>query len=1721
MKTQPVQRGEEPPMFLQRPSTGKSQDVRHILAKTFRELYTRDAIGADTVANLGVSKHGDDPYHERYVEALQKVFEERQRRLEEASKLERHIMQAQARAMSADERQLNRVTKSCDNYSELGLPPGRSYFRSCIDSDLLKKHKLLSPEDYATEEQLTVPLPHGPKVPSYARETVSSQQRTRPFDQEEETPQPLIFNSRTDLVHQSYVSDSINVEQEILESEAASSITESDLFPKRGGWKIHMSEAQREVDRKDLANLQARVNYMRNPRFVPPSAPPGGKSLVMPSRPKPKEFGIQSKPDTGRPKEPSVVFLVSPPIVKFSDYKVGQVYELTLELKNVSAVMRQCTILPTTTQFFSVGLGQFPGEHGLVAPGMSCHYAIRFAPDALRDFDDEIKVQTLSSNSISVPLQGRRQPPRLTLPPVLDVGYCLVGGCHVVQFIVKNVGGNGRFCILPRSLWPATNFKSVVRNGSVHIQPFEIRPSVLELMKGESGVIEIIFTPPSVKSYSQDVTLVCDNCHVKHFTIKGVAQRAGVDLTLVERGEGNIAPGEMTDNTAEHMIRFDDLNPFTYTDRTVVVKNCTNVQMPFQWMIYKPEMKEEVDLEGQKKVVRAQDVDSVFSVHPPTGNLPPAGDIEFRVTFAPPLVNEFHSVLHMILKQIPQYEEGDSAKLRNRDRRALREKSNLSDSGDEEDEEEEPTEIFPPSSGVRRLRDLTAMEIEVKGNSVPLNVVLHPYAVFVPGRSLMETTIKKRVTMANHSRSTITFQWQPYSEGYILEMEPPFGELDPGMAMDLELGITGAMPGKINHTLYCHVMNMTEPLHLHVEAEFKGPELMIEEPDVSFGLVCLGSQATKQITLTNLAQIITKWSIHDSPEFIDLDNGDDPSEFVFTPASGELSPLEQKTISIELIPTAVKTIKRVFTVQVVDGSECNIGATAEVQEPRVCLASCEVCMDDVYKGVPVLCQATIINQTLIPTSFSWGKIQGGHAEDCVVELDPQCGELAPREERSIDIRFIANREGEISDVRIPCEVAGMEQLLFLGLFCDAKGLSVTYKTSALGQLSSEYFEDVCLDFEEKVDLGSTPKVYLHIQNLSGITAPYSLHMEHFMAKPPTPPGNKDPNTSRSQQRRVMLSRTPNLADPLSKTQSKAQQDLCKAMLSLGLGASFVPTPASGVLQPFGEQIIELGAYSDMWGLYTDNLMCKIGDLEVSAIPVKMNVVGCPLSFQMTAAKPDQKPIVRFGTHVSGVAATSRTMRINNTSPLDIRLDWQLFNLEEDDTKLLDFIVGFGDAFPKRDENGKEVIPPWKNEKQTVVPEMPKRMPTEFIPNSPDTLPPLTREVTRVISTPTAPAAPVVEPVPIEPLMKFASVFVRSHEGVPCESPYNIKNKQMMIPARGNASVSVNFTPFPTGQVSEETDCTGYAMGFMSLDNNKACTENKVSRLQGYNMSNLRLDMTAHLKPALLNIEPTDEEGMRYRSAMSDLLLEGGRTKEESSKVCSAVLANHTETPLTFKLITKPPFVLVDLNPSTNRAGATSIQETEMQTLRPQHNLLVKVAFQTSTDLLDLGEETEENGESDEVTRNQKIEINDHLTVEFNNSAVQKVPLYATLSVPQIQLSKQELDFGTCLVGQQRELQLLISNVTASHSFWTVETESMLPGCSQDTFLITPSSGQLEAHITHISDSKTLLHVFFTAKHAEYYEAMFVFKGVLGETPQRLAIKGQGSYDGRFEAILNV
>lgn len=47
------------------------------------------------------------------------------------------------------------------------------------------------------------------------------------------------------------------------------------------------------------------------------------------------------------------------------------------------------------------------------------------------------------------------------------------------------------------------------------------------------------------------------------------------------------------------------------------------------------------------------------------------------------------------------------------------------------------------------------------------------------------------------------------------------------------------------------------------------------------------------------------------------------------------------------------------------------------------------------------------------------------------------------------------------------------------------------------------------------------------------------------------------------------------------------------MLSQNLGAAFVPGPSQGTLMPFGEEVVDVTAFCDMWGHYTDSLTVKV------------------------------------------------------------------------------------------------------------------------------------------------------------------------------------------------------------------------------------------------------------------------------------------------------------------------------------------------------------------------------------------------------------------------------------------------------------------------------------------------------------------------------------------------
>ena len=131
----------------------------------------------------------------------------KEKRLQEYAMLEKHIMEARAKALAYEERENEKRNRVCDDPDKLGIPsgnlanfisrlkvgrvhyngffhhilPAKSYFSYCLDDTLLKEHGLLVPSDYYYRiKQPYVPMPKGEMPASHLRQTMSSRSRSNP-----------------------------------------------------------------------------------------------------------------------------------------------------------------------------------------------------------------------------------------------------------------------------------------------------------------------------------------------------------------------------------------------------------------------------------------------------------------------------------------------------------------------------------------------------------------------------------------------------------------------------------------------------------------------------------------------------------------------------------------------------------------------------------------------------------------------------------------------------------------------------------------------------------------------------------------------------------------------------------------------------------------------------------------------------------------------------------------------------------------------------------------------------------------------------------------------------------------------------------------------------------------------------------------------------------------------------------------------------------------------------------------------------------------------------------------------------------------------------------------------------------------------------------------------------------------------------------------------------
>ncbi|XP_066498604.1 deleted in lung and esophageal cancer protein 1 isoform X3 [Hoplias malabaricus] len=1684
--------GFEPFMNRHTPASEKTQDISHVLASVFKDLYTTEVIGKDTVSSLTKSRRRGNGYQDKYVEELNQVRLEYSKRMKDAEMLEKHIIQARLQASATEERaQANILEEVGEAYHQLGLPPVKSTFMWCVDNQLLKSNNLICPLDYRTEQVPLIKAPKGKSARGFAQPTVSYNKRVskEPQDdgytlipQPEVTAQSLLEQTEETLTLPSSPGSS-----------AASIYSQKESQNGKPSWMLKQSAQSQAEDRAALQKFKKCQNFLRNPHFQSLSDHRGGKSLIMSGK---KRGQSTAEGKKGSPEVPVPVFIASPPVVLFTDYTVGQVYETTVDLRNMTAASRHVRVIPPTTPHFSLGLGRFPGEGGVVAPGMSCQYSVRFAPDCLAEFEDFLLVETQSPYPLVVPLEARRPPPILTLPAILDFGYCLVGGVKFMEVLCRNDGQSaGTFCVMPKTEWPAPSLRSAVKASFAEQPPFAVSPTLFALLPGQAVVMEVVFFPTAAESCAQSFTIICDNCQVKDFSIQGTGQLVMLELVAVEGGEDSPELGELRDLTADHFVRFDPANLNSVLQKKLIIKNNTHLELPFQWQIVKPYLQALLpgEMPDPSCVKHHISTDNGFSINPAVGLLGPSQEHVFLLSFHPQELVDYHSVCHLAIRDVPETKKINE------------------DSASQSDK-------------VSNTGDVIVMEMEVKGSTEPYRILLEPYALLIPGETYIHTAVHRSFKMWNHSKSTVYFEWERINESLDIEVKPLSGEIEMNECIDMDLILTGSRPGHFSTTLQCHVKYGSSPVALPIEATFKGPELSLSVPSLDLGLLQLGQEICSTVRIKNGSPLEAQWTLeelqNDDPAF-------SPEQVKVEPNKGVLPPLSSCSVEVCFRALCCQSFECVLQLSVLDGAACHLCVRANVQHPQVCLLSCELLLDELYVGVAQRGKATLFNQTLLPAHFKWRELQGPQAQLCSASFSPSSGILGPHTEMEISVSFTTHTDEKLTEVAAICELEGMGKPLVLGFFGKAKHLRVSYSlpdTDRAGSNTADQ-QPVVLDFtgDEPVCIGKSSTRQLMVTNHTAISAFFTVEAEVFTGRHPSQTVGKSQHRS--------AERMPLHGIQAKKIEEKKYEDFIKSLLSHGKGAAFCVEPESGTLGPFETAIINITAFSNMWGDYEDHLLCKVGELDPTRIPMKISVRGCPIYFQMIGPQPDnqnQGPIIRFGSHVSGGDTVSRSLRLNNSSPYNIRMDWLTYNKETEDRKWIDLIVAYGEAFPLKDADGNEVVmgldsnlvfpAPWD---QSHTPSSDRTSSSlRSTSGCSDLEECLCGEKEREALSSLA------------PVRKLFSVYIQPHEGNVSDYPYCITPQQIVVPAGGSSTIHVSFTPLTLSDPSSDHTCVGYALGFMSLDSKAdMALQGKVVRPQGYELQPLRLDLQAFVKPAVITVQmEEDEEALEFCAAASDLL-DGDTLRQESLVVRPLHLTNNTEMHLGFRLSVQRPFYI--LKPEHQHQRATSshtpslthgspgpTESQRMLKLPSKHSTQIKVVFHLSASLLNYqNEPREEDPLSVTVHCSDKGErrlcFQQNLTIQYSNNTLQTVPLRAVLALPTLHLSCESLDFGTCYVGQTKVKEVHICNRGGSSSFWTafINTEDR-----SDVFRLHPESGLLKPLECPISSCRQPLEISFTACEQRSFHGTITVHGILGEPRLTLQVQGRGSFDERYVSL---
>lgn len=410
---------------------------------------------------------------------------------------------------------------------------------------------------------------------------------------------------------------------------------------------------------------------------------------------------------------------------------------------------------------------------------------------------------------IQCPITAHRWAPSLLLPNTIWANPTVIGMKSKTEIRVQNVGGDGKFRIVPAGLWPE-QVASAPRDMAV-MDSFEVSPVFLSVPSKGYMEFRITFEPSSKGLHTASMLLVCDNCQVKQINLQGEAHE--VDVVI-----NNLDGHEPCSAELQEPLWLSEVSPGAINTRTIGIKNRTGLTFPYTWGKSRFPFQESHGQEQWLNAPRPFKLDmkslrknsSSFNISPIEGDIHPDESVVFTIVFSPAQLGPCVEFAELTI-----------------DKRC-------SDS--------------PLNRKEHSTHVVTCLELLGLGVACP--VVLEPCILSFTGSITLGENSQRHLHLINNGDANAHFSFSILDS--CLSVMPQSGLIMPHSEAVVEVEVLGQDLGPGECTLTCNVVHGPS-LECIVKFLVVGAAIEAMDEQIDFGCVRWGHPHVKHLTLRNLA----------------------------------------------------------------------------------------------------------------------------------------------------------------------------------------------------------------------------------------------------------------------------------------------------------------------------------------------------------------------------------------------------------------------------------------------------------------------------------------------------------------------------------------------------------------------------------------------------------------------------------------------------------------------------------------------------------------------------------------------------------------------------------------------------------------------------------------------------------------------------------------------------